>query len=331
MVYPGGNLTNIRIATWSISLALAATTSLFAFASEAVIGMTSSQNGLTLDQAKVSGNATVFEGSTIQTEGFSRFNLKNGTRLDLGAGASAQVFANRASLTAGTGEVQSPSGFELDTKELKIRTLGSTSIARVKIESDRVLVTALNAPVNVLNGQGMLVAKVTPGMPLSFMPQGAAASNAFNVTGCVVQKNGVAMLDDETGKQIFELRGLDFSRAVGNRTHVVGAIDATATAAAGASQVVTAASATVTRKGGCDKVAKAIGGSTAAAGMAAAGAGAAGAGAAAGVAGAAAGVGGAAAVGIGTTAAIVGGVAAATAATVGGLAASGTILQSSPE
>jgi hypothetical protein len=322
----------------SISLALAATTSLFAFASEAVIGMTSSQNGVTLNDAKVSGNATLFDGSTVRTEGFSRFSLKNGTRLDLGAGASAQVFANRASLTAGMGEVQSPSGFELDTKELKIRTVGSNSIARVKIESDRVLVTALNAPVNVLNGQGLLVAKVTPGMPLSFMPQGAAAANAFNVTGCVVQKSGVAVLDDETGKQVFELRGLDFSRAVGNRVHVVGTIDATATAAAGASQVVKATSATVTRKGGCDKVAKAIGGTTTAAGLAGAGAAAGGAaaaaggvaGAAAGTAGAAAGVAGAAAAGIGTTAAVVGGVAAATAGTLGGLAASGTIINTSP-
>jgi hypothetical protein len=318
-----------RLATWSFSVSLAASAGTLFGASEPVIGMASSQNGVTLNDSKVSGTATLFEGSTVQSEGFSRIHLKNGTRLDLAGGSKAQVFANRASLTSGTSEVQSPSGFELDTNTLKIRTSDSNSIARVKIENDHILVTALNSPVNVLNSQGLLVAKVAPGMPLSFLPQGATAANAFNVTGCVIQKNGVAILDDETGKQTFELRGLDFTRAVGNRTHVVGTIDATATAAQGASQVVKATSATVTRKGGCNKQAAALGGTTTAAGMAGAAAGAAAAGA--GAAGAAAGVGAGVAAGIGTTAAVVGGVAAATAATVGGLAAAGTFTTPSPE
>jgi hypothetical protein len=288
----------------------------FLAGSAPVIGMTSSQNGVTLDNSKVSGTATLFEGVTVQSEGYSRLHMNNGTRLDLAAGTKAQLFANHAALAAGMSEMQSSTGFEIDTKSLRILSAGANSIARVKIDGSQVYVTALNAPVNVMNSQGMLVAKVAPGVPMSFMAQGATAMNSFDVTGCVLNKGGAGIIDDETGHQVSELRGADVRKAVGNTAHVVGSVDATATAAGGATQVVKVTSVTVTKKGGCSTQAAALGASTAAAGLGAA----AGTGAAAG-AGAAA-TGGA---GFGTTAAIVAGVAAATAAGIGGAYAAGAL------
>ena len=286
-------------------------------ASAPIIGMTSFQNGVTLDNSRVSGTATLFDGSTIQSEGYSRVHLNNGTRLDFGAGAKAQVFATHAALSAGMTEMQSPSGFEIDTTALKIRPSGADSIARVKIDSGKVYVTALNAPVSVMNSQGLLVAKVAPGLPMAFMAQGATAANSFDVTGCVLNKSGVAIVDDEKGKVVSQITGTDAKKLVGNQVHVVGSVDATATPAGGATQVVKVTSATVTKKGGCSAEATALGASTAAAGLAAG----VGAGVAAGtVAGA----------GLGTTAAIVGGVAAATAAAVGGAAAAGAFSTPSP-
>ncbi len=324
-----------RLATWGFSLALTAASAPFISAAAPVIGMASAQSGVTLDNSKVSGTATLFEGSTLQSEGYSRIHLKNGTRLDLAAGSKAQVFANHAALSSGMGEMQSPSGFEIDTPGLKIQSTGADSVARVKIDSDKVYVTALNSPVNVRNSKGMLVAKVAPGMPLSFMAQGAAASNAFDVTDCVLQKNGAAILDDQKGNQLFELRGADFRKAIGDVVRVIGTADATATPAGGAVQVIKVTSYSIVKKNGCATVAKAIGATTTAAGLGAAAASGAGAaagaaGAAAGAAGAAAGAAGAAAAGIGTTAAVVGGVAAATAAAVGGAAAAGAFTTPSP-
>jgi hypothetical protein len=315
-------LTRKQFAAWSLSIAITGSVAVL-MASAPVIGVTSSQSGVTLDNSRVAGSATLFDGSTIQSEGFSRVHLNNGTRLDFAAGSKAQLFSNHAALASGMTEMQSPSGFEVDTTLLKIRSTGADSIARVKISGDHVFVTALNAPVSVLNSQGLLVAKVTPGIPMAFMAQGATAANSFNVTGCVLNKGGVAIIDDETAKQVSQLTGADVRKAVGNTAHVVGTVDATATAAGGASQVVKVTSVTVTKKGGCTSQATALGASTAAAGLAAAaGAGAAGAGAA--TAGAAAGV------GIGTTTAVVAGVAAATAAAVGGAAAAGAFSTPSP-
>lgn len=317
-----------RLVAPSLSLLLVVGSASVAAAATPVIGMASAQNGATLDDAKVSGNATVFEGSTLQSSGYSRVHLNNGSRLDLAAGSKAQVFANSITLEKGMSEVQSSTGFEIDARTLKIQPSNSSAIARVKLDGDKqVMVTALNSPVNVLNRDGMLVARVAPGLPLSFMPQ-AGAGSAFDSTGCIVVKGGAALLVDSTGNQVFEVRGLDMRKAVGNTTHVTGLTDSSATPAGGASAVVKGSKATVTKKGGCSTQATKIGASTAAAGLgAAAGAGAAGGAAAAGAGAAAA---GAAAAGVSTTALVVGGVAAATAAAVGGAAAAGSFSSNSP-
>src|SRR5260370_39963384 len=95
--------------------------------------MASAQSGAVLDNAKVSGNATVFEGSTLQSSGYSRVHLSNGSRLDLAAGSRAQVFANHVSLEQGMSEVQSSTGFEIDARTRKIQPTSSTSSARVKL------------------------------------------------------------------------------------------------------------------------------------------------------------------------------------------------------
>ncbi len=315
-----------RLALRGMALAVVAGSVSLVSAAAPAIGMASAQSGATLDNAKVSGNATIFEGSTLQSSGYSRIHLNNGSRLDLAAGSTAQVFANRVSLQQGMSEVQSSTGFEIDARSLRIQPSAANSIARVKLDGNKqVFVTALNSPVNVLNKEGMLVARVAPGMPLSFMPQAGAASS-FDSTGCVLNKGGAAIVVDETTNQVYEVRGMDMRKVVGSTVHVVGVIDSSATPAGGATSVVKVTKATATKKGGCSSVATKVGASTAAAGLgAAAGAGAAGAAAAG-----AAVAGTAAAVGVGTTALVVGGVAAATAAAVGGAAAAGSFSSSSP-
>jgi len=291
----------------------------YALGDSAVIGMASAQSGATLDDAHVTGTATIFEGSRITSAGYSRLHLNSGARLDLAAGSEAQVFANHAALQAGSSEIEASSGYEIDAQTLKIRLAEKNSIARVKVDGDkRVYVTALNAPVNVLNKEGLLVAKVTPGLPISFMAQGAAPAG-FDTTGCVLNKGGAAIVTNDDGSQVSELRGADVRKLVGKRAHVVGNVDATATAGGGASQVVRVTRVTSASGASCSSVASKLGATTAAAGLGAA------AGAATGAA-----AGAAAGVTVGTTAAVVAGVAAATAATVGGLAAAGSFSTPSP-
>jgi len=284
-----------------------------------MIGMVSSdpgQAGVLIDGARVSSNATLFEGSQVSSTGYSRVQLTSGTRVNLGANSVMRVYANHASLEGGTSELQGGSSYAIDARSLKIQPAEAGSIARVRLDGDqKVLVTAVTAPVNVWNLDGLLVARVMPEAPMSFLPQ-AAASNAFSNSGCVVNKSNAAVLVDQTGNQVFELRGNNVKNFVGKRANVAGTLAAGATPVAGASQVVNVTSITAGTGGDCAPVAARIGGTMSAAGIAG--------GAAAGAAAGGAAAGGAAAAGV--SAAVVGGVVAAAgaAAIVGGLAAAGT-------
>ena len=326
-------LTVLTVAVLGGSLASAAS-------SKPVIGMALAQGGASVDDAKIFGSATLFEGTSFRADGYSRLALSNGTRLDLGAGTQAQIFSNHVALQHGLSEVQSGSGFSIEARTLTIRPDGN-SIARVSLDGTKaVLVTALLAPVNVLNHEGLLVARVMPNLPMSFVPQAGAAS-AFSDTGCVVNKSGVPLMVDDN-RQVFQLNSVNLAtlrKFVGKRAMAKGTIDAGATPMQGATQVINVSSLTAANATSgapsCTSLAGAIGATTSAAGLAAGAAGGAAgaaggaagaAGGAAGAAGGAAGAAGGAAAGAaagaagvaaGTTAAVVGGVAAAAGAVAG--------------
>jgi hypothetical protein len=285
------------------------------------------QSGLSIDGARVSGNATLFDGSLVSAMGYSRLELKSGTRVDLGADSVVHVYANHVSLEGGSSEVQSSTHYTIDARSLKIEPSEAGAIARVRLDGDqRVLVTAVTAPVNVWNRYGLLVARVTPAAPLSFLPQ--VANSAFSNSGCVVNKSNAAVFVDQTGNQVSELRStsksVDLRKFVGKRAAVTGTVTtSTPGPVQGATQVVNVTSIAPASGGDCSPVAARIGATTTAAGLAAGGA-AAGAGAAAAGAGAAAG----AAAGISTG--VIVGVAAASAVAIGTTVAVVTSGSSSP-
>ncbi len=288
-----------------------------------VIGMISAgagQSGVSIDGARVSGNATVFDGSVVSASSYSRMELNSGTRVDLANGSEARVFSNHIALQSGMSEVQSSSAFAIEARNFKITPAESNSIARVRLDSDqKVLVTAVSAPVNVWNRYGLLVARVTPATPMAFLPQ-AATSTAFNNSGCVVNKSNSPVLVDQTGNQVVELRstakGVDLRKFVGKRASVTGNVIPSATPVQGASQVINVSSISGATGGDCSAVAARLGATMSAAGIAAGGAAAGAAGAAGAAAGAAGAAAGAAA---GVSAAAVGGIVGA--AAIGGAVA----------
>jgi hypothetical protein len=296
----------------TILAGVTACVSVLCAANTPVIGMVSSgpgQAGVSIDGARVSGNATLFDGSVVSSSGYSRLQLSSGARVDLGADSVVRVFANHVSLEGGSSEVQSASHYSIDARSLRIEASESGAVARVRLDGDqKVLVTALIAPVNVWNRDGLLVARVLPATPLSFLPQ-AAGSTAFSNSGCVVNKSNAAVLVDQTGNQVFELRSsaksVDLRKFVGKRAAVTGTVDPAGKPVPGATQVVNVSAISAATGADCGPVAARIGATTSAAGLAAGGAAA---GAAGGAAAGAAGTAGAAS---GVSGAVIGGVAVA--------------------
>jgi hypothetical protein len=298
-----------------ISVAAVAGALTLSAANSPMIGIVSSGAGVAgvvIDGARVSTDATLFDGSVVSSTGYSRVQLNAGTRIDLSEDSVVRVFANHASLEGGGSRVQSSSGYTIDARTLRIEPSEAGSVATVQLDGNqKVLVAALNAPVNVWNQDGLLVARVMPATAVSFLPQ-AAASTAFSNSGCVVNKSNAPVLVDATGNQVFELRTtlktIDLKKFVGKRASVGGMLDAAAKPVAGASQVVNVSTISSATGESCQAVAARIGGTTSAAGIAG--------GAPAGGTGTVA-----AASGIGKSAAIIGGVTVAAVGTTVGLIA----------
>jgi hypothetical protein len=267
-----------------------------------IIGTVVARGTFRLDNATVTGNATLFEGAVIETNSAaSRMELSSGARISLGTNSKARFYGDHMILEKGEGRLEKAESFRFEARGLTIQPETGNASARVALSGGaRVELAALSGSFRVLNSRGLLVANVASGHALELEPQ--AAETASKLTGNLRLVNGHYLLTDETTNVTVELAGSGLVKQVGNRVEVTGQADPTATPATDASQVI--------RVSQVKYLGKAVAGSS---GTAAAGQGGAAGGAAAGH-------------GIAlsaTTIAIIGGVAAA--ATLGGLAAAGKL------
>jgi hypothetical protein len=256
-----------------IVLALLAMGSLIALsAAGGVVGTALSQSTFRADDARVSGSATLLDGSTIETEaGSSQVRLKKGGRILLAPNSRATVFGDRIKLDKGSSQLETAANFRIEARGLQIMPESSDSKAVVSFdEKNRVLVAALHGSVRVAAQNGMLLAAVSAGNGLSFDPQAAGASAPTTLTGCLEQKGNVYVLRDETTGVTYEVRGANVARNAGNRVEVTGAADASASAGGGASQVINTSNASIVSKGCFAGAGAASGGAAAGAGAAAA-------------------------------------------------------------
>lgn len=130
------------------------------------IGIVMSDGTVTINHAVTAGNATLFDGSTIETgSAGSRLHLNNGTTLQFSRYTRGTVFGDRLVLDKGATEIGG-ARYEVNARTLHI--VGSD--ARVGVLGKMVEVAALTAPVRVSNARGVLVATVAPGKILDFTP-----------------------------------------------------------------------------------------------------------------------------------------------------------------
>jgi hypothetical protein len=267
------------------------------------IGVVRSNGEFEVDGSAVRGNATVFEGSTVQTTATrSKIQLSDGAEILLAPGSRVQLYRDRTVLQQGAQQVNKSQKHQVEVASLRISTLDNRTVADiVEKDSSHVSVAAHEGSVDVRNGTGVLVATVRPGLALAFDLQVAGAATASKMSGCLVKKGGKYLLTDNTANVTVELQGPDVAKSAGHQVEITGSMIPGGTPAAGASQVIQVVT--------VDSVGAACSGGKALAGVAAGGAAAGGAAAAAGLS-------------TGAVVAIVGGV--AVAGTLGGLAAAGT-------
>ncbi len=272
-------------------------------AASPVIGTVVARGAFRMDNATVTGNATLFEGATIETATTgSALELTSGARVTLGTTTKGRVFGDRIVLERGKSRLDKAEGFRVEARGLLIQPETGNSTGRVELAgATRVEVAALTGTFRVLNSRGMVVARIATGSTLAFEPQ--SINRPTHLTGRVVNRGGHYLLTDETTNVTVEVAGPNLDKVAGKRVELTGTLDPTATPVSDASQFIRVASV------------KPLPGAATAAGAG---------GTAGGTAGGA--VGGLAV--SGTAIAVIGGVAAA--AVVGGLAAAGSLGNETP-
>src|SRR6476620_3699714 len=125
------------------------------------IGMVNAGGPFQVDHARVVGNATLFNGTLIETGKVAGdLQLNTGARMQLASESRAVVFQDRLVLERGVGQLQG-TGYKIEALTLRIVADEPVTSARVTLNGvTRVQVAALQGRVHVTNSQGLLVANL---------------------------------------------------------------------------------------------------------------------------------------------------------------------------
>ena len=198
-------------------------------ASNAAIGLAAANGTFQVNSAAVTGNATLFEGTLIETSNApSHLQLHNGADIRLATDSRARVYGDRATLEKGYGQLESSSSYTVEANSLRVVNATPGSIARVQLTGQgKVVITALRGSVKVANGAGFLVSDVAEGTSRAFDPQ-AGAAGPSKVNGCLFRKDQKLYVVDTTTNVRMEVTGgPDLEKEVGNHVELSGAQDVT--------------------------------------------------------------------------------------------------------
>jgi hypothetical protein len=159
--------------------------------------------------------------------------------MHLSTASKAKFYGDRLVLEKGAGQLERSREYRIEAKGLRVEPGTSGTSARVALsERGKVEVEALSGWVNVTKGDGTLVARLETGTALEFAAQDAGASAPVLVSGCLVGSPDRILLNDETAKVTFELRGRDLGKYTGQRVSITAVVLHQERAGQGASQVI---------------------------------------------------------------------------------------------
>ena len=199
-----------------------------ASAGTVAIGTASARGDMRVDQYKVNGNATLFDGSVVETDqATADLRLDKGIAITMSTGSRATLYHDHLLLQKGESELSSSSQFQVDANKLHVTAGASDSRGVIAIKSENTVeVAALSGSFGVTNERGALLARVVPGHPLSFsLEAGAGAPSAgsqpFEGTGMVSKAadgNFLLTVDDVS----FQITGGDLDPLVGKKVTIKG-------------------------------------------------------------------------------------------------------------
>lgn len=190
-----------------------------ASASTPAIGVAMSQGTILVNDAQTPGNATVFSGTTLQTQRTSsQVRLKDGAQVRFDSDSRGKIFSDHVDLQQGSAKI---SDYSANASGLKIRATGDSS-ANVTLKGNVVEVAAITGDVRVFNAAGGNVANILPGRALDLRLQETTAVSASSFVGCPVKSGNNFLITDETSNVTAELRGTKIK--AGQHVQVTGSL-----------------------------------------------------------------------------------------------------------
>lgn len=203
------------------------------------IGIAMSEGNIFINNSASAGNATIFDGSTLETQSaVSQVRLNGGAQLRLASDSKVTVYSDHVDLKKGSAKI---TGYSANASGLSVRADGTASAAISMRGQGVVEIASLTGDVHVFNAAGFNVANLLPGRSLDLKPQDAGASAPSNLTGCTKKSGGDTLLTDETSNVTVQLKGGNEKN--NRRYQVTGSMVPNATPASGATQVLNVASA----------------------------------------------------------------------------------------
>ncbi len=214
----------VSVATLLCSLA-------YAEAGTTAIGTATARGDLLVDGYAVKGDATLFEGTVVETgKASAALRLEKGVEIKLSSNSRGTVHRDRLVLQEGSSEWRSTSPFLIEANALRITSSGQTPSGIVSMStSNTVRVAALTGEFQVTDSHGLLLAGVHPGNSVSFEePQaGEQGPTPMTLFGTLTKVDGRFFLSlpaPDLGV-IYELRGANLEKLVGKQVLIKGTID----------------------------------------------------------------------------------------------------------
>jgi hypothetical protein len=193
----------------------------YASAGTVSIGTASARGDMRVDSYLVKGNATLFDGSVVETgQATVDLRLGKGTAITMSTASRGTVYNDRLVLQRGQSELTASSSFQLEANGLRVTPNEPNSRGVVSLMAgNTVEVASLNGSFGVTNDQGVLLANVRPGRMVSFAMEGGGDPTTFSGVGIVSFENGQYYLETAENEK-YVLTCKDLKKYVGDKVLV---------------------------------------------------------------------------------------------------------------
>ena len=209
------------------------------------IGTASARGDIRVDSHQVENNATLFNGSMVETgQASADLRLGKGTEITMSRETTGMVYSDHLVLQHGQGELAASGAFHFEANGLHVTPLSSGSRGLVSVPDGKTVeVAALTGSFGIVDPDGKILGNVVPGKALHFQLASATDSTTgttFTGTGPIAKdaQGNYFLYDTNDGSKFYQITCDDVGKLVGKYVTLTGTVVTGATPAGGAIEVV---------------------------------------------------------------------------------------------